>query len=80
MKDYYNVTVSRILALIERVRTDLTPELRIKIITIITIDVHGRDVIEKFVLNKVMDSGMFIWQSQLRFYMESKAKEPKKVC
>jgi dynein heavy chain len=61
MKDYYNVTVSRILALIERVRTDLTPELRIKIITIITIDVHGRDVIEKFVLNKVMDSGMFIW-------------------
>jgi dynein heavy chain len=61
MKDYYNVTVARILALIERVRTDLTPELRIKIITIITIDVHGRDVIEKFVLNKVMDSGMFIW-------------------
>ena len=49
MKDYYNVTVSRILSLIERVRTDLSMELRIKIITIITIDVHGRDVIEKFV-------------------------------
>jgi len=50
MKDYYNVTVSRIAALIERVRTDMSSELRIKIITIITIDVHERDVVEKFVL------------------------------
>ena len=61
MKDYYNVTVSRILSLIERVRTDLSMELRIKIITIITIDVHGRDVIEKFVAQKIMDSGAFMW-------------------
>jgi dynein heavy chain len=36
-------------------------ELRIKIITIITIDVHGRDVIEKFVAQKIMDSGAFMW-------------------
>jgi len=50
MKDYYNVTVSRIAALIERVRTDMSSDLRIKIITIITIDVHERDVVEKFVL------------------------------
>ena len=80
MKDYFGVTVSRIMSLIERVRTDLSAELRIKIITIITIDVHERDVVEMFVTNKIMDSGSFKWQSQLRFYMESKAKEPKKVC
>jgi len=61
MKEYYNVTVTRIGALIERVRKDLTPEVRIKIITIITIDVHERDVVEKFVLNKVTDSGAFSW-------------------
>jgi hypothetical protein len=59
MKDYYGVTVARILQLIERVRTDLTPELRIKIITIITIDVHERDVVEMFVARKIMDSGAF---------------------
>lgn len=80
MKEYYLVTVSRIGNLIERVRTDLSSELRIKIITIITIDVHERDVIEKFVQIKLADSGAFAWASQLRFYMESKPKETKKVC
>jgi dynein heavy chain len=61
MKDYFGVTVSRIMSLIERVRTDLSAELRIKIITIITIDVHERDVVEMFVTNKIMDSGAFKW-------------------
>lgn len=49
------------MSLIERVRTDLSAELRIKIITIITIDVHERDVVEMFVTNKIMDSGAFKW-------------------
>lgn len=49
------------MSLIERVRTDLSAELRIKIITIITIDVHERDVVEMFVANKIMDSGAFKW-------------------
>ena len=56
MKDYFQVTVSRIMFLIERVRQNLSAELRIKIITIITIDVHERDVIEMFNVNKIMDS------------------------
>jgi dynein heavy chain len=80
MKEYFNVTVSRIASLIERVRTDLTQEVRIKIITIITIDVHERDVINMFVQQKIVDSGSFAWTSQLRFYMESRPKEPRKVC
>ena len=49
MKEYYNVTINRIVQLIERVRQPLHNELRIKIITIITIDVHERDVVESFV-------------------------------
>jgi dynein heavy chain len=80
MKDSYNLVVNRITSLIERVRTDLTPEVRIKIITIITIDVHARDVVNGFVQKKIVDSGSFAWTSQLRFYMESRPKEPKKVC
>lgn len=48
MKEYFNVTVTRIASLIERVRTDLTFVERVKIITIITIDVHARDVVEMF--------------------------------
>jgi dynein heavy chain len=61
MKEYYNVTVHRIGSLIERVRLDLSNELRIKVITIITIDVHERDVISLFVATKVVDSGAFAW-------------------
>jgi dynein heavy chain, axonemal len=80
MKEYYMVTINRIGQLIERVRLDLSFELRVKIITIITIDVHERDVIEMFVQKKIVDSGHFKWACQLRFYMESKPKEPKKVC
>jgi len=36
-------------------------DLRVKIITIITIDVHSRDVIEDFVIKKIADSGLFAW-------------------
>merc|ERR1719487_1634214 len=55
MKDYKRVCDERIEKLILRVQTDMTNELRTKIITIITIDVHGRDVIEKYVQMKLTD-------------------------
>jgi len=45
MKDYAAITIVRISKLIERVRTDLSNDLRVKVITIITIDVHERDVV-----------------------------------
>lgn len=53
MKDNLTLIRSRIKDLIDRVREDLSNELRIKIITIITIDVHSRDCIEKFVDKKI---------------------------
>jgi len=59
MKDYAVVIKKRIGALIERVRVHLDDELRVKIITIITIDVHERDVIDMFVAKKIADQGHF---------------------
>jgi len=53
MKDYFTTILLGIKNLIERVRLDLSSELRIKIITIITIDVHERDVVEAFVNKKI---------------------------
>jgi len=61
MKQYLELSRLRIRDLIERVRTDLSMELRIKIITIITIDVHGRDVIERFFNEKIIDPQAFAW-------------------
>jgi len=76
MKDYKRVCDDRIEKLIIRVQTELSAELRNKIITIITIDVHGRDVIEGFVLKKVTDASSFAWQSQLKFYLAQKPAHP----
>lgn len=55
MKDYLSTILLGIKNLIDRVRQDLSSELRIKIITIITIDVHERDVVEKFVNLKISE-------------------------
>lgn len=38
-----------------------------KVINIITIDVHSRDVVQNFVNFKVMEAESFAWQSQLKF-------------
>jgi dynein heavy chain len=51
----------RIGHLIERVRTPLSPDLRNKIITVITIDVHSRDVVDKFCLLRMYDQQGFLW-------------------
>ena len=70
MKEYLKIVEKRIDALIVKVRGDLDGELRTKIITIITIDVHSRDVVEKFVVQKLVDKEAFAWQSQLKLYWE----------
>lgn len=53
MKELLSLLKSRLADLIDKVRTDLHPLERGKIINIITIDVHGRDVVDKFILKKV---------------------------
>jgi dynein heavy chain len=37
------------------------------VITIITLDVHARDVVQKLVDDKVESPDSFLWQQQLRF-------------
>jgi dynein heavy chain len=70
MKEYKRVNDDRIEKLIKRVQAPLSRETRTKIIIIITIDVHSRDVVEGFVTNKITDATDFKWTSQLRFYWQ----------
>jgi dynein heavy chain len=58
--------------LINKVRGPLAKLERMKIINIITIDVHGRDIVEKYVLEKIQDPDSFKWLSQLKFVYENK--------
>lgn len=41
---------------------------RLKFRAIIITDIHGRDLIDKFIQENVMDAEQFQWISQLRFY------------
>jgi hypothetical protein len=62
MKENLDLIKKRISALIARVRdVSLPMELRVKIITIITVDVHGRDIVDECVVRKIMDSTNFLW-------------------
>lgn len=59
MKDYKRVYDHRIDKLIRQVQQDLPKDLRTKIITLITIDVHLRDVVESFIVKKVSEGAGF---------------------
>lgn len=67
MKECLEIIKSRINKLIGKVTTPLAVLERMKVINIITIDVHSRDVISAFVGLKVSEAESFNWQSQLKF-------------
>ena len=60
------VQVSQLNTLITHLLGDLTKGDRQKIMTICTIDVHARDVVQKLISQKVENAQAFLWLSQLR--------------
>ena len=44
--------------------------IRKKLNTLIIIDVHARDIIDRFVRDSILDAREFDWESQLRFYWD----------
>lgn len=57
----------------EAIRGNLSKMQRAKIVALVTIEVHGRDIIDKLAKANCNDVSSFEWLSQLRFYWE-------KVC
>ena len=70
MKDYSKVLAMRLEELISLVLGELDPCDRIKIMTLITVDVHNRDVVAKLIDQKVTEPNAFTWQSQMRYSWE----------
>lgn len=66
MKEYLEQQNKQIDDLVRKVRENLTRNDRLKFKTIITVDVHSRDIIEMFVRDSVLDASEFLWESQLR--------------
>ena len=62
-------------ALIKQVQGDLSKELRNKIITLITIDVHSRDIVGALITKRVENAQDFLWSSQLRYYWAADSRD-----
>ena len=54
----------------EMIRGNLTKIQRQKIVALVTIEVHARDVIEKMIKSGCGDISAFEWLSQLRLYWD----------
>jgi dynein heavy chain len=70
MKNFSQKSSQRLHELVAFVRKDLTDGDRNKVNTLIIIDVHARDVIDRFVRDSILDEKEFEWESQLRFYWD----------
>ena len=66
LKDYYKKQVAQLNTLINLLLGDLDKGGRQRIMTICTIDVHARDVVQKMIAQKVDNAQAFLWLSQLR--------------
>ncbi|XP_053319883.1 dynein axonemal heavy chain 2 [Spea bombifrons] len=54
----------------EAIRGNLTKILRLKLVALVTVEVHARDVIDKMLKSGCMDVASFEWLSQLRLYWD----------
>lgn len=80
LKDYYRTSVELLTGLIKMVQGELTREERQKIMCLITLDTHSRDIIEKLDAENVKKADAFQWQSQLKFYWVDNPRDKAKDC
>ena len=75
VKRYLQVCNDRLSSLIDLVLGQLPRALRTKIISLITMDVHGRDTVQKLITQRADGPMSFIWQQQLRFYWAAETRD-----
>ncbi|KAF8569239.1 hypothetical protein P879_02503 [Paragonimus westermani] len=75
MKDYSQMLQKQLDDIVVRIRSPLSSNDRNKLTTVLTIDVHARDIVAEFVRDSVMDAQAFAWESQLRFYWSKSVDE-----
>ena len=81
VKRYLQLCNSRLSALIQLVLGELSAADRTKIISLITMDVHSRDVIDRLIQQKVEGPAAFAWQQQLRFQWDQPTNDVNvKIC
>jgi dynein heavy chain len=56
--------------LVAAVREKLDKQTRVKVNTLLIIDVHARDIVDTFVRDSILNAKEFAWESQLRYYWD----------
>jgi len=70
MKLYAERQTKQLMDLVDKVRQNIGKQERIKVNTLLIVDIHARDIIDSFVRDSVLDAREFAWESQLRFYWD----------
>ena len=68
LRKYYKDLVEKLTDLIKMVQGKLSRGMRQKVMCLITMDTHSRDIIDKLETENVKKADAFQWQSQLKFY------------
>eukprot|EP00397_Hematodinium_sp_SG-2012_P000029 GEMP01000029.1.p1 GENE.GEMP01000029.1~~GEMP01000029.1.p1 ORF type:complete len:4546 (+),score=1158.20 GEMP01000029.1:32-13639(+) len=66
---------AQLAGLVDLVRTSLPKLQRLKVNTLIILDVHARDIVDRFVRDSILSKEEFAWESQLRFYWDRKTDD-----
>lgn len=81
MAVYNELQVKQLTRLIEVTRTNLTKPDRQKVMNMITIDAHSRDIVSNIVSDGVEKPDCFLWMCQLRSYWDSTINDCRiKIC
>eukprot|EP00656_Telonema_subtile_P018040 TRINITY_DN1972_c0_g1_i10.p1 TRINITY_DN1972_c0_g1~~TRINITY_DN1972_c0_g1_i10.p1 ORF type:complete len:4525 (-),score=1414.93 TRINITY_DN1972_c0_g1_i10:97-13671(-) len=75
LKDQWQAQVDALKNLSVLVRGELSKGDRRKIVTLMTIDVHARDVVNKMVIKKTESAQSFDWLAQLRLYWDDQIED-----
>ena len=70
MKNYAKQMHGQIDALVNKIQQPMASNDRKKYNQVLIIDVHARDIVDRFVRDSILDSSEFEWESQLRFYWD----------
>jgi dynein heavy chain len=67
LKDYLQVVIQGLKTLVDLVLGKLSKGDRIKFITLITVEVHARDIVQRLINMRIDNAGAFAWQCQLKY-------------
>ena len=68
MKNYFKKCTTQLEDIVNMVRHDLDPLVRLTMGSLIVLDVHSKDVLENLIENQVTSTNDFDWLAQMRYY------------